>query len=57
MPWLYVFLPLYKIFNKSFPFIAGKEIQKKWKNLEDVFARELATRRKSKSGDGAKKRR
>ncbi|CAH1966398.1 unnamed protein product [Acanthoscelides obtectus] len=35
----------------------GKEIQKKWKNLKDCFARELAPQRKVKSGEPAKKRR
>ncbi|KAI4454275.1 alcohol dehydrogenase transcription factor myb/sant-like [Holotrichia oblita] len=34
-----------------------KEIQGKWKNLKDCFARELSTQRKVKSGEPARKRR
>ncbi|XP_050292752.1 uncharacterized protein LOC126733486 [Anthonomus grandis grandis] len=35
----------------------GKEVQKKWKNLKDCFARELAAQKKIKPGEPAKKRR
>lgn len=36
--------------------MTGKEIQRKWKNLKDCFARELASQKKS-SGEAARKRR
>ncbi|XP_050297251.1 uncharacterized protein LOC126736763 [Anthonomus grandis grandis] len=35
----------------------GKEVQKKWKNLKDCFARELAAQKKIRCGEPAKKRR
>ncbi|KAF5271235.1 hypothetical protein FQR65_LT17676 [Abscondita terminalis] len=38
-------------------FARGKEVQKKWKNSKDCFARELTAQRKTVSGQAAKKRR
>ncbi|CAK1599247.1 unnamed protein product [Parnassius mnemosyne] len=35
----------------------GTQIQKKWRNLKDSFAKELAVQKKGKSGQGYKKRR
>lgn len=40
-----------------FFFVTGKEVQKRWKNVKDCFARELAVQKKTKSGEPAKKRR
>ncbi|XP_050294382.1 uncharacterized protein LOC126734683 [Anthonomus grandis grandis] len=37
--------------------VRGKEVQKKWKNLKDCFARELAAQKKIKSGEPTKKHR
>jgi hypothetical protein len=40
-----------------FPFVVGKEIQARWRNLRTCFKRELDAQKNVTSGKGSKKRR
>jgi len=40
-----------------FPFVIGKEIQARWKNLRTCFKRELNAPKNATSGEGSKERR
>ena len=40
-----------------FPFVLGKEIQERWKNLRTCFKRELDAQKIATSGEGSRKRR